>query len=476
VWVYICSPPPKGVSKKLVAQRYAGPYQVLKCTDSGVFYELANNENKRLPVKVHQKRMQTYIRRNMPPAVAPPPDDIHHAHIPADYYPSTDKVPLVQSVDTTDVVQPPLYEAEKIVSHSEDENGNLTYQVKWKNFGKRNNTSVAAEVIKDDMLIQEYWNKQHISSISYSQKSKTLINSVGWIWLILSLAILCGLTKAQNFRAWDCSKVVHRRVVRVDNHDKCQQPIKDTLMSSETFTATVKKFNTDITSFDIYNCNQFTAKLTCKETWYWSKSRKVNTKFEQISEIDCQIITQQALAGSHKFKKVKNNRWESRSHDKFECRWAKTTTRKYVHRTVSKYRAAVKGADQELIMGLSKTRCYHKKKNCNLKEDGSTLIWNLTDHQFRKLKVIGQFKVHKAREYYVIPKLRSGGHAVKVSTYGFEIQLTSGLIITRLPPRDPKIHKERPIYHTNFLKDALKYFKHFGMNSQLGIMGVILQI
>jgi hypothetical protein len=168
VWVYICSPPPKGISKKLVTKRYAGPYQVIKCSDSGVFYELANNENKKVPIKVHQNRMKIYIKRSMPPAVAPPPDDMYHADIPADYYPSTDKVPLIQTVETTDVTQPPLYEAEKIVDHSEDEQGNLTYQVKWKNFSRRNNTLVAAEVIKDDMLIQEYWNKQRISSISYS--------------------------------------------------------------------------------------------------------------------------------------------------------------------------------------------------------------------------------------------------------------------------------------------------------------------
>jgi hypothetical protein len=242
-------------------------------------------------------------------------------------------------------------------------------------------------------------------------------------------------------------------------------------MSSETFRATIKKFNTDITSFDIYNCNQFTAKLTCKETWYWSKSKNVKTKFEQISETDCKAITKQALAGSHKFKKVKNNRWESISHDEFDCRWAKTTTRKYVHRTVSKYRAAVKGADQELIMGLSKTRCYHDIKFCNLKEDGSTLIWDLTKHKFRKLKPIGQFMVHKAGEYYVIPKLRSGGHAIEISSLGYEIQLASGLIISRLPPRDPLTNTERPKDYKKFFKDALRYFKTFGNNEQLGIMG-----
>jgi hypothetical protein len=54
----------------------------------------------------------------MPLAVAPAHDNLHHAEIPLYYQPAADRVPLIRSVDSSDEVQPPLYEAEKIVNHT----------------------------------------------------------------------------------------------------------------------------------------------------------------------------------------------------------------------------------------------------------------------------------------------------------------------------------------------------------------------
>jgi hypothetical protein len=335
VWVFICSPPKKGVSKKLVCNRYKGPYQVVSCNSSGVFYQLQSDENRKLPVLVHQNHMKRFTIGSKRPALMPVADKIHHAHIPAEYHPKIDRQPLIRSVDSSEGNQPPLYEAEKIQTHKEDAEEVIQYQVKWKNFNNKNYSWVPTEEILDGPLVDNYRNKQRIHSlaeidneaekiVSHKQDQEgNLLFQVKWrnhdnwynskvpaeevlnsslirnYWrsqryqqggspfkgsrkpnympkLLRATCLmffLIGLVKTQDFKAYDCSQVTHKKVVGIDNFESCLKPVKDTMLAADTFHAMVKKFNTNVTKFDIFNCHVFTAKYKCKETWFWAKTR-----------------------------------------------------------------------------------------------------------------------------------------------------------------------------------------------------------
>ena len=113
VWVY--NPPiKKGVSKKLIGQRWIGPYRLERLCESGVTFELSTPNKRKVPVIVHCNRIKPFVSRKLIPVVAPNMDNYDHKPIPQHYYPKQDQSPILRSFETTDgSEQPAIYEAKK---------------------------------------------------------------------------------------------------------------------------------------------------------------------------------------------------------------------------------------------------------------------------------------------------------------------------------------------------------------------------
>jgi hypothetical protein len=346
-------------------------------------------------------------------------------------------------------------EAEKIVAHRNDKQGRLEYQVKWKNRPDTQNSKVLADEVLDSSLFKSYWkdNKSRAKASKGGLLSKMM-------WLTCLFFLCWKPAEAQNFTAYDCSVVTHRKVVGVESAEACLQPVTDTLGKAETYKASIKKLNTEVTKFDIYNCHRFTATYKCKEVWYGAKRKKLSMTNEEVTKKQCKVMLDSILNSTREFRQVKHKIWQSRSQDKYDCHWLKTTSAKYVHKEVTAHRALVKGGDIYLKMHLSNMKCNYTTHFCVL-EDGSMLIWDSKDHDFTQFKDLGEHTVHQALGYYLIPDLRTGGHTQLKSKDGRVVQLSSGILIYKKPGKAPE----------KFAKEALDYFKTFKGKAIIGNVG-----
>ena len=71
--------------------------------------------------------MKPFISRSLIPGVRPIKDKLAHEDIPPEFLPKEDQKPLMKSIETTDIPQDNIYEAERIIKHKIHENGDRHY-------------------------------------------------------------------------------------------------------------------------------------------------------------------------------------------------------------------------------------------------------------------------------------------------------------------------------------------------------------
>jgi transposase InsO family protein len=132
VWVYD-DPHVKGHSRKLRAHKWHGPYVILRVCDSGVTFQLSTTGKRRLNHLVHASRVIKLISRNMPPIVAPEPNDYPHVTLDPLLYPEEEKEPVLGTIETTDEVpQLPIYVAERNMEERDNGMGGHDFKVRWR--------------------------------------------------------------------------------------------------------------------------------------------------------------------------------------------------------------------------------------------------------------------------------------------------------------------------------------------------------
>jgi hypothetical protein len=396
-------------------------------------------------------------------------DKLYHEDLPKEYFPKEDQMPLVKSVETTDVPQDNIYQAEKILKHKDDNNGNTSYLIKWKDYSHRHNSWVKEEDILDNTLLRNYETDQQgkfMRGIFSTQKKRSAWkwNCCAIICMIITL-FLIPKTCGQNITGYDCDEASHERIVKINELQDCMAPEKRSLSQTTTYNATILKYAMRITNFEIWNCHKFKAKLKCRETWYWSKKKKVSTRSMKVSEKECREMVNKVRSGSKTYAEVKRGEFVLKTHDHFKCVYAETKSIQFTHQAVRRAHAQVRGSLQKIRTRLTNTECLHKKGTCVAEEDNSRIIWNLTSHDFRKFKPIGTYLVHQVEDFYMVPALFIGGPAQIISKDKQKIQLTNGYIIQKQEDNTSLPNEKK------FMKAASAYFKTFGINKKMAMLG-----
>ena len=464
VWVYNPSIK-KGISKKLIAERWIGPYIVLKRYENDVTYQLGTNDNRRVPIIVHSNRIKPFITRELIPSIKPINDKLVHEEIPLTYLPKEDQMPLMKSIETTDVPQDNIFEAERIVNHKMNEKGEVIYNIKWKNFGNKHNSWVEENDIQDNTLIRKYEEKQKLKIRGILQ-AENKGSSRSWWCLIILITIIIYLTgvNSQNIIGYDCSKLSHRRIIKVNDNQDCLMPERNSLSKTQSFNASILSYSKEVTKFRLWNCHQFKAMYRCKENWLWKKKYKSSFKSQNVSELKCWEAVTDIEAGSEKYKKIRGA-YILKTNDHFRCRYDGVKKTEFMHFSVSAHIGSVKGPDQRIRTSLTNLKCYHNERTCT-GEDGSRIVWKSTNHNFKRFKTIGTYLVHQVEEFFMIPKLFIGGSSQTKSVDGSRIQLTNGYLIFKQTVNRTKRDEEE-----SFMRAATAYFKSFKTNTQLAMLG-----
>ena len=150
-----------------------------------------------------------------------------------------------------------------------------------------------------------------------------------------------------------------------------------------------------------------------------------------IPEADCRDMVNEIKRDSKKYKELRKGGYVLKTDDHFKCLWNDIEVVDYIHQSARKYKGAVRGANQMIHNKITITSCLHNRKTCVEKEDGSRIIWELTNHNFEKFKTIGEYLVHRVEDLYMIPDLVLGGTSQIVTKDHQYIQLENGYIIEK---------------------------------------------
>ena len=88
--------------------------------------------------------------------MAPKFDNLHHEKIPPTFYPEEDQKPILGTIPTTDVQQPPVYEAERIIDERPAANNSKDFRVRWRNAQKPEDQWINEEDIQDYKMIEDF--------------------------------------------------------------------------------------------------------------------------------------------------------------------------------------------------------------------------------------------------------------------------------------------------------------------------------
>ena len=271
-------------------------------------------------------------------------------------------------------------------------------------------------------------------------------------------------THGTKFLAYDCLNAVHEAVVTVNPYSKCMDPAKRTLTGTLTYKAKVKKRNEHLTMFTIYRCKEFVAKMRCHETWLWRKYKHTKLESRQVSEEKCRQMLTSTTLHRDKWKKVRRGQYFLKTKDHYACNYDKTTHKKFIHKEIASYQAAVQGNDRQVRTRLTRTKCQYHDGTCLAEEDGTRLIWEVDNRiDFSLFENLGHLTIHQVGNWFLIPALYSGGPAQKMSKDGNNILLQGGLEIVK----DAASKASEKVF--NLL--AKEYFKQFDQDDQINMLG-----
>jgi hypothetical protein len=150
------------------------------------------------------------------------------------------------------------------------------------------------------------------------------------------------------FQGYNCREAVHQDIVQLNDFKVCLFPASKLLENTRSFQAEVRKKNEEVTGFKIVNCHLFTAKLTCKETFWWQKKKTAKVKSQPLTRQLCIEMFQRIWTNSSDWERTGENSYNKKTHDAYRCKWDQTRTNSFIHETVNIYTAYVKGKDRKI--------------------------------------------------------------------------------------------------------------------------------
>ena len=385
----------------------------------------------------------------------------------------------------------------KIVADKINSKGDRELLIRWRDYSQKNDQWIEESKIKDYQMIYDYDQKKaninvlqiqtqnnpkienKIGSGVYHtkmQKSNTLQIlknifklskdlSMWWTILIMMLWVYAPTNATRLFNAYNCSQQQQAEVYQLNDYKECLAPDHQTLSDTLSFNATVLKPSRTTTKFIVWNCKAYYAEYICRESVWWQKREKTKIKPITLTETNCRKTMVELYTHPKKFQKLAENKYRLRTSDRYKCEYDDTRTVDFKHETINGYEAYVQGNSQKLHTSLTNAKCFHNAKACRL-EDSSILVWNLTQHRFKKYKVIGNFSMHSLGDWYIIPKLKAGGVVQSKSVDGNRILLEGGLLIIK--------ESANATTDKSFMKSVNQYFKGYGGNPHQSLAGAHL--
>ena len=432
VWLY--NPKVKVGETKKLSSLWHGPFRIIEKIGP-VNYRLSN-ENKKIPNLVHANRLKPFFEKK-------PTTDIKEENldiISENFLPTTDSPPLVKPMlDTTDVSQDPIFQAEKIL-RERNRKGKKEYKIKWHNYPISESTWEPEENIIDKKLIENFKSKQNNSlsllltpneSKIFSKNSKTKNNYHILSHILLFLSIIDRTYPSKIIsKLYDCSRTRHTRILKVNDVINCDAAINHNMGNVETFTGMVKEYSEKTTKLPLIYCSSFKIELSCFENFFTKDSTTKSKIGLKVTPEECRQAITNLRTKTGKIYKISNTLYSTHTKDHYSCKWMRSTKSTFIHFTIQKYTGYLKGYNTIIHQKLSNTLCDYKDYECIPKENTlSVIIWNSSKHNFETFHSLGNHTIQRLNAFILIPALGLGGAVQFESSTKKILQLDNGYLI-----------------------------------------------